>query len=71
MRNEHTLCSEAKQRDWETFKMSVQTASDGIQKIQAEVEQSLRRVNVTETDHDLEQLQGLQVREIYCPLASA
>ena len=39
--------------------MSLETASQGAQRIQAEVEQSLRRVNMT--DHNLEQLQGLQV----------
>ena len=58
-----SLCSQAKQRDWESFKMSLQTASDGIQKIQVEVDQSLRKVNTT--DHNLEQLEGLQVSEIY------
>ena len=59
-----SLCSQAKQRDWESFKMSLQTASDAIQKIQVEVDQSLRKVNTT--DHNLEQLEGLQVSEIYC-----
>ena len=59
-----SLCSQAKQRDWETFKMSLEAASDGSQKIQVEVDQSLRRVNMT--DHNLEQLQGLQVSGIYC-----
>ena len=59
-----SLCSQAKQRDWESFKMSLQTATDGIQKIQVEVDQSLRKVNTT--DHNLEQLEGLQVSEIYC-----
>ena len=58
-----SLCSQAKQRDWETFKMSLEAASDCSQKIQAEVEQSLRRVNMT--DHNLEQLQALQVSGIY------
>ena len=44
--------------------MSLQTASEASQKIQVQVDQSLRRVNTT--DHNLEQLEGLQVSEIYC-----
>ena len=44
--------------------MSLQKASGGIQKIQVEVDQSLRRDDMT--DHNLEQLQGLQVSGIYC-----
>ena len=44
--------------------MSLETASEAAQTLQAEVEQSLRRVNMT--DHNLEQLQGLQVSGIYC-----
>ena len=47
--------------------MSLQTASEASHKIQVQVDQSLRRVNTT--DHNLEQLEGLQVG-VYCLVLS-
>ena len=52
-----SLYSEAKSQEWRAFKLSLDTAGEEVHRLQSEIGLSLRKV----TDHDLDQLQKLQV----------